>query len=88
MTFEDPINRLPTLQFLQNIFNYASPIFVGSETLKLFPLSTEPNKWKHVLETTRILLAHCSLMEENKHILLEIVSNNIRNLYRLIGIDL
>ena len=44
--------------------------------------------WFHILETTRILLAHCSLITSTDYQILSILAFNIRNLYRLFGMDL
>lgn len=76
---------------LSEIFKYASPILVGMESVKSLR-SREIERiscWIKVLETTRILIAHCSIMEnEGNEALLKRIALNIRNLYRLFGLDL
>lgn len=81
--------------FLQEILNYAAPVLVGQESIK-YPSNIEgvrgsdaPPVWIKVLETTRILIAHCSIDESKQHAeLLKKIALNMRNLYRLFGMDL
>ena len=83
--FEKPSNVI-----LQIIFRYSAPILVATESLKL-RLQNQPlisEKWNYVLQTTRILLAHCTIMTASQSNLCLLIANNIRNLYRLYGIDL
>ena len=66
------------------------PILVGMESMKEFRCK-EPFKiscWVKVFETTRILLAHCSISRNNEPELLDKIAANIRNLYLLFGLDL
>ena len=66
------------------------PILVGMESMKEFRCK-EPSKiscWVKVFETTRILLAHCSISRNNEPALLDKIASNIRNLYLLFGLDL
>lgn len=82
---------LPYLKFLQKIMNYAGPTLVSVETVKELTHSSKvaSNKvWYYVIVTTRILIAHCSLMTSENTQILNIVAHNIRNLYRLFGMDL
>lgn len=84
----DCILHFPYDCYLQDIFNYASPLLIGMETI-LNDGITEPFAlWVQTLETTRHLLAHCtqsvSYMEEWR----TVVAQNMRNLYRLYGMDL
>jgi len=44
--------------------------------------------WYYVLETTRILLAHSSMMSSENTAITSIIAHNLRNLYRLFGLDL
>ena len=82
---------LNTYCFLQEIFNYAAPVLVGQESIK-YQRSRKPELiscWIKVLETTRILIAHCSIDESKQNAeLLKKVALNMRNLYRLFGMDL
>lgn len=83
------IFELPFNDCLQQIFNYASPVFVGVESIALRGGHSENDcYWYNVLQTTRILLAHCTIMADNQETFVNIVSNNLRNLYRLFDIDL
>ena len=68
----------------KKIFNYAGPILVSVETVHM----ASDKVWFHILETTRILLAHCSLITSTDYQILSILAFNIRNLYRLFGMDL
>lgn len=91
---------LNTYCFLQEIFNYAAPVLVapvlvGQESIKYRENdegargSDAPPVWIKVLETTRILIAHCSIDESKQNAeLLKKVALNMRNLYRLFGMDL
>lgn len=91
---------LNTYCFLQEIFNYAAPvlvapILVGQESIKYRENaegvrgSKAPPLWIKVLETTRILIAHCSIDESKQTTeLLKKIALNMRNLYRLFGMDL
>ena len=77
--------------FHQRILHYATPILVAVETIRQITPSNGlfcDKKWYYILETTRILIAHCSLMTEDNEELLCILAHNIRNLYRLFGLDL
>jgi len=88
---------LNTYCFLQEIFNYAAPVLVapvivGQESIK-YRENEEgvkaPPVWIKVLETTRILIAHCSIDESKQNAeLLKKIALNMRNLYRLFGMDL
>ena len=76
---------------LQKIFNYAGPVLVSIETVRTLTSSRQMGSdkvWYYVLETTRILLAHCSIVTSENRQLLAIIAHNIRNLYRLFGMDL
>ena len=76
---------------LQKIFNYAGPVLVSIETVRTLTSSRRMGSdkvWYYVLETTRILLAHCSIVTSENRQLLAIIAHNIRNLYRLFGMDL
>ena len=86
---------LNTYCFLQEIFNYAAPVLVGQESIKYRENdegvrgSDAPPVWIKVLETTRILIAHCSIDESKQNAeLLKKIALNMRNLYRLFGMDL
>ena len=71
--------------------NYAGPILVSVETVHMLTSSScmaSDKVWVHILETTRILLAHCSLITLTDYQILSILAFNIRNLYRLFGMDL
>lgn len=84
---------LNTYCFLQEIFNYAAPVLVapvlvGQESIK-YRRNVVPPVWIKVLETTRILIAHCSIDESKQNTeLLKKIALNMRNLYRLFGMDL
>ena len=79
------IHKLTYQQKFQKILNYAGPVLVSIETIR----TIHSNKvWYYVLETTRILIAHCSIMTSEKPFILSIIAQNLRNLYRLFGIDL
>ena len=86
---------LNTYCFLQEIFNYAAPVLVGQESIKYrrnvrgVRGSDAPPVWIKVLETTRILIVHCSIDESKQNTeLLKKIALNMRNLYRLFGMDL
>ena len=88
MYFENSIfDSNSSLSILQKIFKYAPPIFVGIETIQLCQVNCSQT-WLHVLRTTRILMAHCSIADNQRDIYLRTIANNIRNLYRLFDIDL
>ena len=75
----------------KKIFNYAGPILVRMETVHMLTSSScmaSDKVWFHILETTRMLLAHCSLITSTDYQILSILAFNIRNLYRLFGMDL
>ena len=83
--------NLPYRECVQKIFNYAGPILVSVETIRTLTDSKKlasDKIWYYVLETTRILLAHSSLVTAEDRITLMIVAHNMRNLYRLFGMDL
>ncbi len=73
---------------LQKIYNYASPILVGMESISIKKKEIgEDNddirqefKWMYVLETIGILLAHCVINDNQQTTLLTNLANNIRNL--------
>ena len=86
---------LNTYCFLQEIINYAAPVLVGQESIKYrrnvrgVRGSDAPPVWIKVLETTRILIVHCSIDESKQNTeLLKKIALNMRNLYRLFGMDL
>jgi hypothetical protein len=82
---------LPYTKFFQKILNYAGPVLVSVEIVRRISFSSKvcsDKIWYYVLETTRILIAHCSIMTEENLQLLMIIAHNIRNLYRLFGMDL
>jgi hypothetical protein len=84
-----PLSDLPPFECLQNIFNYAAPVLVGMESIAIRMDTSHLNEtWLHVLRTTRTLLAHCTLMSGHQEHFLQIAATNIRNLYRLYGIDM
>jgi hypothetical protein len=73
---------------LQKLFRYAAPILISNESINLqLGKVVIPEKWNYVLQTTRILLAHCTLTG-NQTGIFRLIANNIRNLYRLYDIDL
>lgn len=81
------LHHLPFDSALQDIFNYAAPVLVGFESVGHLerPLNS---KWFDVLETTRILLAHCTIHDLYRETMISTLANNLRNLYRLYDIDL
>ena len=83
------ITYLSYQHFLQKILIYAGPVLVSVDIFPKIPhYESGSNKlWYHVLQTTRLLIAHCSINTENTKIL-NIIAHNIRNLYRLFGMDL
>ena len=83
-------------EFLQDILNYGSAILVAAESIgdRFFlkhgadwALSNPLPKWVIVMQTTRKLIAHNTVFPHHT-ILRNTIANNIRNLYRLFGIDL
>ena len=85
------IHKLTYQQQFQKILNYAGPVLISIETIRTITPKEGlySNKvWYYVLETTRILIAHCSIMTSEKPVILSIIALNLRNLYRLFGIDL
>lgn len=83
----------------KTVFNYAAPVMLTTETVHHFTSSKKDrvdrdigrvsNKlWYYVLETTRILLAHSSMMSSENTAITSIIAHNLRNLYRLFGLDL
>ena len=84
------LTDLPIYEMMKEVFNNAGPILIGSETLKSsshFKIDfIKEKKWLSIWETTRILLAH-AVLTSNK-IIISTMSENIRNLYRLYGLDL
>ena len=80
--------------FLQGILNYGSAILVAAESIgdRFFlkhgdwALENPLPKWLILMNTTRKLIAH--QVFPNQAILRNTIANNIRNLYRLFGIDL
>lgn len=79
--FDKSLNELS-----REIFRYAAPVLVGTESMKL--RHPENEKWFLVLQTTRILLAHYTLITANHRELCRLIANNMRNLYRLYALDL
>jgi len=94
MLFDDEnIFCMDAHDFLQDILNYGSAILVAAESIgdrKDWVSSNPLPKWVILMQTTRILIAHCTVLLDNPNqaILRNTIANNIRNLYRLFGIDL
>ena len=84
MTF---ITNLPHFYFMQSIFRYAGPILIACETIAK-TTNDRNRKWILVLETTRILLAHGTIFDLANDQIRDTLANNVRNLYRLFGIDM
>ena len=81
--------------FLQDILNYGSAILVAAESIgdRFFlkpgdwALENPLPKWVFLMNTTRKLIAHNTVFP-HQAIFRNTIANNIRNLYRLFGIDL
>ena len=90
--YDTSILREKNVLFIQNLLKYASPILVGVESLHVRPSnrsSVTQAKWLNTLETSRILIAHATIMFDNHdETLKNVIATNLRNLYRLFGIDL
>lgn len=82
--FEDLL-CLDTHDFLQEILNYGSAILIAAESGDDWASSP---KWVVPMKTTCILIAHITVFKHHQAILRNTIANNIRNLYRLFGIDL
>jgi hypothetical protein len=88
---------LPISHMLQLAFRYGDPIMVIVETVEQMKhdksLSTEEEKallgsnWWLALLTTRVLLAH-AIYVRNKHDILTPLIANIRNVLRVVGVDI
>lgn len=87
MTFETYFTELPSDLFLQKILSYAGAILVGIESAGARKVSSNA-KWFYVLQTTRVLIAHCTIMIDGQDMILRAIASNIRNLYLLFGMDL
>jgi hypothetical protein len=79
--------------FLQDILNYGSAILVAAESIGDrkhgdWALENPLPKWLILMQTTRKLIAHNTVFPNQAMILRNTIANNIRNLYRLFGIDL
>ncbi len=92
---EDLLISMDAHDFLQDILNYGSAIFVAAESFgdRFFlkhcdwALSNPLPKWLILMQTTRKLIAQITVYP-HQAILRNTIANNIRNLYRLFGIDL
>jgi len=81
--------------FVQDILNYGSAILVAAESIgdRFFlkhgdwVLENPLPKWLIIMQTTRKLIAHNTVFPQHA-IFRNTIANNIRNLYRLFGIDL
>lgn len=85
------ITVLSCSECFQKIMNYAGPILLSVETAQVLTSSTKvasEQVWYYVMATTRILIAHCSIMNSQNRKMLMMIAHNIRNLYRLFGLDL
>lgn len=92
---DDLLISMDAHDFLQDILNYGSAILVAAESIGDrkqgdWASSNPLPKWVILMQTTRILIAHSTVLLDNPHqaILRNTIANNIRNLYRLFGIDL
>ena len=77
-----PDNMMTYQRFLRKTLNCAGPVLVSdfeNDSQKL---------WYKVLKTTRLLIAHISLSTTENYTMLSIIAHNLRNLYRLFGMDL
>jgi hypothetical protein len=74
----------------KELLRRGTPILAGMESMKAFrrTQASKTSCWVKVLETTRILLAHCSISLNNEPELLDKIAVNIRNLYLLFGLNL
>jgi hypothetical protein len=80
------------------LFRYSDAILLANETLtlhldegQLTATDMASSQWWATLQTTRILIAHMSMSEggdANNSFIMTAVAENIRNLYRLVGLDL
>lgn len=77
----------------QKVYRYAYPILLASETMascnggEIPKEKLEEQHWWRILDTTRIILAHMTMVDDKSE-LLKTAARNTRNLYRLFGIDL
>ena len=81
------ILRQTHIGYMQDVFNYAAPVLVGMESVCV-AIGNPSAIWLQTLETTRILLAHCSQSDCANIELKYVMALNMRNLYRLYGMDL
>ena len=85
MTF---IDELPSHLFLKKILKYAGPVLIDIESA-IADISSNA-KWLNVLKTTRTMIAHYTILDYQPDYVfkLKMIAINIRNLYRLFGMDL